>query len=348
MLLKVLPVLGTFRRYGRTTIQEFAARFKDSFLAHAVRFLIDAPGWPMPDYPLVAMAGFLDTAVGRSGVPIGGSQQAINTIAERYRKQGGEVRYKARVKDVIVENERAIGIRLEDGSEQRADRVVWAGDGHTVIFDILGGRYIDDGIRTMYEKWIPVKPLVHVCLGVARDMSAEPHRLVFEIEQPIRVADEDHKWLCFLHHSFDPTMAPAGKAAVEVWYDTEFDYWQKLSADRARYDAEKQRIAEATIAALDKRWPGFRAQVEVVDVPTPATYHRYTGNWQGSPDGWCITPDNMRRNPLRTLPGLAGFHMVGQWTAPFTGTVLGALTGRQLVQILCKQDGRRFRTSVPA
>jgi phytoene dehydrogenase-like protein len=141
-------------------------------------------------------------------------------------------------------------------------------------------------------------------------------------------------------------MAPPGKSAVEVWYATRYDYWQTLARDRAAYEAEKKRIAEATIAELDKRWPGFASRVEVVDVPTPATYVRYTGNWQGSPDGWYITPDNMgKRTLLRTLPGLSGLYMVGQWTAPFTGTVFAAISGRQLIQLLCKQNKIPFVTS---
>jgi phytoene dehydrogenase-like protein len=97
---------------------------------------------------------------------------------------------------------------------------------------------------------------------------------------------------------------------------------------------------------LDRRWPGFASAVEVVDVPTPLTYSRYTGNWKGSPDGWYITPDNMgKRKLLRTLPGLSDLHMVGQWTAPFTGTVIAALSGRQLIQMLCKRDKTAFVTS---
>lgn len=82
------------------------------------------------------------------------------------------------------------------------------------------------------------------------------------------------------------------------------------------------------------------ADVEVVDVPTPATYHRCTGNWQGSPDGWYITPKNMGAPASLTLPDLQGLYMAGQWTA----TVIAALTGRQVVQLLCKADGKPFRT----
>jgi len=52
------------------------------------------------------------------------------------------------------------------------------------------------------------------------------------------------------------------------------------------------------------------------------------------------------KQPLRSLPGLSGFHMVGQWTKPYAGTVESALTGRQLVQLLCKQSGRPFVSSI--
>jgi phytoene dehydrogenase-like protein len=347
MMASILPHLATFRRYGRLTIQEFSQRFQDPFLRSAVRFVIDSPGWPMLRYPMAGLSGFLNAAVSEAGVPIGGSQGVILQMAEYYRQLGGEIRLKCKVKDVIVENDRAVGVRLEDGTEQRADTVVWAGDGRTVIFDILGGRYLNDEIRRMYSEWTPVSPLVHVAIGVARDMPKEPARLVYELEKPIEIAGEERKWLSVIHHSFDPTMAPPGKSAVEVWYPTRYDYWESLYRDRDRYKDEKKRIADLTIAELDKRWSGFGSQVEVVDVPTPMTYVRYTGNWKGSPDGWYITTDNMmKRSVLRFLPGLSSFGMVGQWTAPFTGTVMAALSGRQFVEVLCKQDGRRFVTSV--
>ncbi len=347
MAAALLPLMGVFRKYGRMTIQEFAKRFQDPFLRSAVRFFIDAPGWPMLRFPMAGLAGFM-RALHETSVPLGGSQKVVFQIAELYKQLGGEIHYKSRVTDVIVQNDRATGVRLEDGTERAAEVVVWAGDGHKLIFDILGGRYINDEIQRMYREWIPVLPLVHVAIGVARDMSKEPHRIIFELDKAITIAGEEHRWMFFLHHCFDPSMAPPGKSAVEVWYATRHDYWETLARDRPAYEAEKKRIAEATIAELDRRWPGFASQIEVVDVPTPATYVRYTGNWQGSPDGWYITPDNMRkRTLLRTLPGLSGLHMVGQWTAPFTGTVIAALSGRQLIQLLCKQNKTAFVASLP-
>jgi phytoene dehydrogenase-like protein len=52
----------------------------------------------------------------------------------------------------------------------------------------------------------------------------------------------------------------------------------------------------------------------------------------------------MDQRMRRTLPGLDNLYMVGQWTAPFTGTVIAALSGRQLIQIICKKDRRKFMT----
>jgi len=342
----MVPHIGNMLRYGGKTFQDLVAEFKDPFLRDALRFMVDSPPWPMPRFPMMAALGMWHSAVADAGVPLGGSYKAVSRIADRYEERGGEIRFRQRVKDVIVEDERAVGVCLEDGTEHRAETVVWAADGHALIFDMFGGRYVDDQIKKMYETWSVVESLVHVSLGVARDLSDEPPRLVFELEEPIEIAGRTRRWLGVMNRCFDPSMAPAGKSAVEVWYPTPFEHWRGLHADRARYKEEKKRISDATIAELDKRWPGIASDVEVVDVATPMTYVRYTGNWQGSPDGWYLSPENITAmTPLRRLPGLSKLHMVGQWTCPFAGTVMSALAGRQLVELLCRDGKKSFVTS---
>ncbi len=345
MAFSMIPLIGLFRKYSRVSLQEFAARFKDPFLERAIKYTVDSPGWPMPKYPMIAMAGFAQTGVTAAGYPLGGSQKIMFKIAKLYKTLGGEIHYKSRVKDVLIENDKAVGVQLEDGSVHKADIVVWAGDGHRLIFDILGGKYMDNTIRNMYEKWMPVKPIVHVMFGVDMDLSKEPSRFVFETDKPITIGNDEFRWLYVMMHCFDKTTAPAGKSALEVWYATDYKYWENLIKERVKYDNEKKRIAEETANALEKRWPGFKSKIEMIDVPTPMTYVRYTDNWQGSPDGWYITTENaMDMRMRRTLPGLDNLYMVGQWTAPFTGTVMAALSGRQLIQILCKKDRRKFVT----
>ncbi|MFP4470522.1 MAG: hypothetical protein ACLFPE_07550 [Bacteroidales bacterium] len=46
----------------------------------------------------------------------------------------------------------ATGIELEDGSVHPADVVISAADGHSTIFDMLEGKFVDDKIRKDYQE----------------------------------------------------------------------------------------------------------------------------------------------------------------------------------------------------
>ena len=95
-------------------------------------------------------------------MPIGGSRAVIDDIANRFQRLGGEARYKCKVTELIVEQDRVCGIRLDDGTEQRADIVLWAADGHKLLFDLLAGRYMTEALSARYREWQVVRPMVHV------------------------------------------------------------------------------------------------------------------------------------------------------------------------------------------
>jgi phytoene dehydrogenase-like protein len=100
---------------------------------------------------------------------------------------------------------------------------------------------------------------------------------------------------------FDPTFAPAGKTAVTCFLPTRnLAFWVELQRhDPPHYQAEKRRIAEATIAIMKMMAPDFRNGIET-------TVIRYTRNWRGSMEGWLLTPA-MGYKPRNTLPGLRRF-----------------------------------------
>ncbi len=96
---------------------------------------------------------------------------------------------------------------------------------------------------------------------------------------------------------------------------------------------------------LENRFPGLGQQVEVVDVATPVTTERFTGNYEGR-QTW--TPPRSGFNVMlkglsRTLPGLEQFYMVGQWADAMIGISTAALSGRKFIQHLCKQERRPFQ-----
>jgi phytoene dehydrogenase-like protein len=338
----MVPFLPTFIKYGKITVQQFAARFRNPFLRQTFATCFD-----LPDFPLIAVMMIMAWHQNRvAGYPVGGSLELARAIERRYLKLGGQVSYHSRVEKILVENDRAVGVRLADGSEHRAGAVVSAADGHATIFDMLGGKYLNDKIRGCYREWKLFPPIIQVSLGVARDLSAEPHSVTYMLSRPVTIAGEKLTRLSTKHYCCDPTLAPAGKSVVVVVIGSDYDYWRNLSADRERYDAEKQQIADTVVGILDEHIHGIAAQVEVVDVATPMTYERYTGNWRGSMEGWLPTIRNFTKQMSKTLPGLADFYMAGQWIAPGGGLPTAAMTAREVVQLICARDGRRFATSI--
>ena len=144
--------------------------------------------------------------------------------------------------------------------------------------------------------------------------------------------------------SFDPTMAPEGKTSAIVMIESRnLAWWSGLREnDPQRYREEKRKVGELVVEALEQELGGIKSAVEVVDVATPATWHRYTGNWQGSYEGFLPTRKTMMKNLGFTVPGLANFYMHGQWVAVGGGLPPAGMGGRALARLLCKKHGKRF------
>lgn len=350
LVTKVLPALGYIKKYGQIDICDYANRFSSPLIREAIAGVADLSGYPA----LGLLMPLAVRSAKNGGYPLGGSLEFSEAIARRYTDLGGQVNYRSRVERILVENDRAVGVRLVDGTEYRADYVISAADGHATIFDMLEGKYVDDRIRSFYEGGLePFPPMIQVSLGVARDFSDEPRMMRFSLPEPVEIAGRTERSIGVKHFCGDPAMAPAGKSALVLSFLANYEYWCELHKDHSRYDEEKKRIAQMVIACLEGRFPGITEQVEVIDVATPMTFERYTGNWRASFEGWLISTKTVSMmfgpNTIpKTLPGLANFHMIGQWTTIGGGLPPAAQDGRNVIRRICRFERRPFRVELPA
>ena len=339
----MLPYMKPFRTWGKVSLADFADRFSSTALREAFR------AWWHPEMSVFTMLMTLVWLHDRqAGYPIGGSLPLARAVERRYLDLGGEIEYGARVASVMVESDRAVGLRMSDAGERRAEWVVSAADGHSTMFDLLEERYLDETRRHFYRDLPRFPSLVFVGLGVNRSFTDEPRPVSgwsLPADPPLPLEGVETDRIAVRIHNFDPTLAPAGKTVITVALEADYDHWTNLAADDSRYEEEKAKVAEVVVGFLDRRYPGLRSQLEMVDVATPATIERYTGNWMGSYEGWLPTPDTFIMEMPRDLPGLDAFLMAGQWVMPGGGLPSGAMTGRQTVQIMCHADGLRFHTT---
>lgn len=342
----MIPILGIFKKYGPMTIENYVAQFSDPLIRKGL--VADLPEGFSAQAFLMSM-GFRN--IKNAGYPLGGSLKFAQAIEKRYLELGGVIHYKARVEKILVEQDRAVGVRLSDGREYRAETIISAADGYATLFKMLEGQYLTDEIRRYYKELPIFRPLVQVSMGVRRDLSSQPPALTVQLKEPITIAGEKRAEMCIKHFCYDPSLAPQGHSSVVTTFFSDHAYWKALAEDPERYEAEKKQIALTVMQQIDRVYPGFSAKVEVVDVATPLTYERYTGNWQGSMEGWLLTKETMAmtmsgKGMSKTLPGLKNFYMVGQWVEPGGGLPPAATSARGVIQRICQADKRKFQVSL--
>lgn len=344
--LKLLPFVEPLATWGRLSAQDFANRFDDPFLQRAIAQMFGWSSIPM----LVGMSLLAYTHTQNAGVPIGGSLKFARSIEQRYLDLGGKIHYNAQVERVLVEQDRAVGIRLYNNEEYRADRVIAACDGRGAIFNLLRGQYLDREIQRLYDGHAPIRSQLQVSIALNRDLSRQPHWVTYLLDRPIFIADEERSEISIKHYSFDPSLSPPGKSVMTVMLPTPYDYWQRIYG-RSLYHAEEIQEANFLIDQLEQFYPGIKTDIEFVDVATPLTYERYTGNWQGSNCGWLLTKQTlplMIRGIRKTLPGLDRFYLIGQWVEPGGSVPIVAMSGRNIIQQICHEDHKAFTTTIPS
>jgi len=339
-LLRALPYLPLLRRWSRLGSEGYGKRF-----THPLLRSFFGGGELGELSALVQVLPLAWMSRRNAGYPIGGSQAIIQLIMQNLRSLGGRLRLGTKVERILVERDTAVGVQLAGGATLAADWVISAADGHATLYDLLGGKYVDKGTAKRYGTLKTFPSYLQVSLGVMRDLTEQAGYVTRLLDAPLMVGPRTRlRQVSFRFFHFDPTFAPPGKTAVTCVLPTyDFDFWVELQRDDpAQYQAEKHRVADAVIAILERSVADVRQAIEVVDVSTPATVIRYTGNWKGSMEGWLLTPRAGFR-PLRsTLPGLRQFLMVGQWVMPGGGLPSGLMTARSAIREVCKQDGLAF------
>jgi phytoene desaturase len=337
--LDLLPTLRLWRDGFATSIRDFGAKFQSPALRAAITHAIPA------DLPLLYLVQILaDLANGAAGSPIGGSLQIALSMAKRCRERGVRMHLGTEVDEIEVDGGVAIGLRLANGQPVAADAVVAASDLRLTLDRLLRGRFPSPPHEALFSR-----PLVaSVCLvscglraPLGTGVDAVIHRRV--VDPPIEIAGhrlEVLAWKSFLH---DPSLAASPRTIVTVTIDSDWELWNALASDRRRYDAARAELGAGIVRAMDAALPGFAAAVETVDVATPVTIEHYTANHHGHYMTFMPTLGRPPSPVPRTVPGVSRLYLAGMWVEPPGGLPNALRSGRDVVQVMCRDHRVPFR-----
>jgi phytoene dehydrogenase-like protein len=290
-----------------------------------------------PAFFLLMILGYLEK--GYLSRPVGGTAAFRDALADIYRELGGEVILPATVDEVLVEDDRARGVRMADGTMLKADCVVSTASAPETVLRLLGGRYDAEATRNRLEHWKLFEPIVLASFGVAEPYAEAPSMQLIDGIPECEIAGRKQDYLYVRVCNDDPCFAPAGHTVVQAMLPSDYAWWATRGS---HYESEKDAVAESTLNALEPYFPRLRAAVRLRDIATPITYWSMARSWRGAFEGWMPNSNAFFTHPKKTLDGLSRFIMAGQWVEPGGGVPTSVLSGRQAIQLLCAEMERPF------
>jgi all-trans-retinol 13,14-reductase len=297
--------------------------------------------------------------------PVGGASRIAATMAPVIERAGGQVVVSAEVAEVLVEKNKAVGVRMTSGQEFRAPVVI-----------------SDAGARNTFERLAPVPEqaraevrripasCAHLSLYVGLEHSAAELGLDGSQLWVYPSADHDGNLERFTRDPSAPlpvlfVSSPSakdpehqrrdpGRTTLEVLTVAPYDWFARWEGTRwkrrgADYEAFKRELAGRLVSELARVAPAVAGKIDYMELSTPLTVRHFMNYERGESYGLAPTPARFQLRRLTPQTPLAGLYLTGQDVtslgvagALFGGVVAAsAILGKNLVGAVTKPAARR-------
>jgi phytoene dehydrogenase-like protein len=333
--------------------------------------------------PDASLSGFMTQVIavaielGGMPVPRGGGSELVEALGGIVRDAGGELRTEADVERIVVEDGRATGVQLADGTTVGARDAVVANVTPTQLYGRLlangtvpesaadaGRRFrygrgemqihfaLDEPPRWEGESRLGETAIVHLTPGldgVSRAVN-EAERGLLPVEATVVVGQP---------LAVDPSRAPEGKSILwiqlqEVPSRPKGDAAGEIDVgDGTWTDELRERYADRIQARIARHIPNLESAALRRVALSPADLERANVNWQGGDiySGSCALDQNLLWRPRPALPGhrtpIESLYQIGASTHPGPG--LGAGSGTMVAHDLLRRGRvrRALRRKAP-
>ncbi|MCQ2741960.1 MAG: NAD(P)/FAD-dependent oxidoreductase [Bacilli bacterium] len=336
--LRMVPVLGAFSKYTKESVEHFASRAKNPDLKDVLLRWLDGR-YSQHSFFYVSQAAARRDA----GVIQGGSLPMARRMADRLISVGGRLHLSSPIKRIIVENGKAIGVELLDGTKNTSDYVICSTDAHHAFSNLLEGKINDPyyDSRFLRPEDHPLIAGMLACFRTKKDVSNKPLMLDF---------NADITWQgCKLTHipvrnfSFDKTINEGRGTLLTCLLPADAGLYGRLkSLAREDYLVAKEELLKEVAAEIEKEYGLEPGDVEPLDLTTPLTYERYCNAYEGSYMSFLTTTKAKGLMRKEKVKGVKNLYLCGQWIMPPGGLPIALFTGKHAAWHICHKEKIRF------
>lgn len=275
--------------------------------------------------------------------PKGGSGAIVDALVRGVEKKGkSKVCVNCHVEQVLVEDGKAVGVKLANGRVVKAKQAVVANTDPYVTSKLLDSTQLD---QTMIEYMKAMtntdkstggvedlKSFIHIHAGIdaaglpteaSADFPAQ-WAVIRDWDLPEGVEAPRNIVLCSMPSLIDPSLAPEGKHVLHAYVPATEPYadWAGLDRNSDEYKKKKEEAADFLWRAIEEYVPDARKRAVpgTVQIASPLTHERFLRRTRGA-YGPRVEVGGGQSLPGHKTP-LKNFYMVGDYTFPGIGCVL--------------------------
>ena len=272
--------------------------------------------------------------------PIGGSATIAESIVSIVKEHGGDCKVASEVEEIVLEHNRATGVKLKSGQIINADYIISNSGAYNSFSKLIPKDYKFDFLADLKDLVEMGSSYVNLYLGLKEDprklgFKGENHWLFnsYDHDAPQQADDNLTAKVNNLYLSFPSLKNPKATAhtaeiimpacykAFEKWRDKK---WKKRGDD---YEALKEEISQALLDFVEERYPGFKNLVDYYELSTPLSSEYFSGHFQGAMYGLAATPERFRKSYLSPETPIEGYYLSGTDVAclGIVGSMMGAV-----------------------
>ncbi|KAJ4791118.1 hypothetical protein LUZ62_042364 [Rhynchospora pubera] len=269
-----------------------------------------------------------DRHFGGINYPVGGVGGIAEALANGLVNMGSEMQYKANVTSIILENRKAVGVRLSNGKELFARKVISNATRWDTFGKLLKAEELPEEEKNFQKSYVKAPSFLSVHMGVKASVlppDTDCHHFVLEDSWDNLEKSYGSIFLS-IPTVLDPSLAPEGHHIFHIFTTSGIEDWEGLG--RKDYEQKKETVANEIIQRLEnKLFPGLKSSIVLKEVGTPKTHRRFlardNGTYGPMPRG---TPKGLLAMPFNTT-AIDGLYCVGDSCFPGQGVIAVAFSG---------------------
>ncbi|MFB0563281.1 MAG: phytoene desaturase family protein [Candidatus Lokiarchaeia archaeon] len=307
----------------KTLADVLNADVKDPKTRAVICQLMGYCGLPPSELSYLIYAVVFDTYIHFGGAQVRGTSQSLaNAYVDVIEEMDSDVRVNCGVKKITTEGGSVTGVVTETNETFKSDYIISNVNPLTTCAGMIG---VDKIPGSFFEK-LQTKEIamgtMNVYMGLDiphQELGIDEFEVFFNagydfdaVWAKSRVSIEPADFALATYNVAYSDASPSGTTAAVITTLSYAEPWYNVPP--SEYVDTKNKMGEKLLTRIEKIYPGLREHIEVIEVSTPLTNMRYTGNPGGSILGTPYSPDNIFMNRLPQKGPLKGLYFAGAWT----------------------------------